>query len=95
MSTRDSYNYSESRRRHHWEAPSVIPRPCGLNVMTWTLEEEARLFDSHQNFVRCILEKKDLLQVCVTCGNVTYGDLADWFHRDVPRLHKHDELLPT
>ena len=77
MSTRDLLSYATSRRKKHDASATMLPRPCGLGIMAFTFEEGARLLEIHQNFMRCLFEEKDLLQVCVTCGNVTYGDLAD------------------
>ena len=94
LTTRDPAAYVKSRMQHHGKnSPPMIQRPCGLTQYAFPVGENERLFELHQDFVRCVVPQEELLDICVVCGTVTYGVLADWLGVEVPQGREHDELL--
>ena len=94
LTTRNSSDYVKSRIQHHKTSPPMIPRPCKLLMKSLSINENEKVFELHQEFVRCVIPEDQLLDICVVCGNVTYGILADWMGVDVPEHRQYDEKLP-
>ena len=39
------------------------------------------LYIAHNEFVRCVVPKERLLEICMTCGNVTYQEIGEFINR--------------
>jgi hypothetical protein len=95
LTTRDSHEYASKRiAKHGRDSPPMLPRPCGLSVQAFSREENALFHGLHQEFVRCIVPDSRLLDICIVCGNTTYGMLADFLGVDVPPKKKSGDFLP-
>jgi len=80
LTTRDSYEWSEYIMKKNL-APPALQRPCGLTADMFTKEMNAKIFETHLDFVRCLIPKEKLLEICIPCGDIDYRKIGDFIGR--------------
>jgi len=71
--------WAEERARNFPLEPAIIYRPCGLKTSDFTPSNHARMYEAHNEFVRCVVPKKRLLEVCTSCEDTYWSSFRDFF----------------
>jgi len=81
LTTRDSLEWGEKILKRN-VAPPALQRPCGLTADMFSKEMNAKIFEAHLDFVRCLIPEERLLEVCISCGDATYQKIGHFIGKD-------------